>query len=57
MSLEQKKKKLELARVQLAAQELELKVEQYLEDIARLQSHIEVQKQTEEKLKKDLEKF
>lgn len=41
--LELKKKQLELARVKLAKQELELKIEEKLDEIKRLQDAIVVQ--------------
>jgi predicted RNase H-like nuclease (RuvC/YqgF family) len=54
MNLETKKKILELKRVETARMELELKIEERLEEIERLRAAIEIQKQTEEKLKKEL---
>lgn len=53
-SLDTKKKELELARVKVAQQELELKIEERLDEIDRLKVHIEVQKQTVERLTKEL---
>lgn len=54
MSLDLKKKKLELARVQVAKQELEFKIEERADEIQRLKEHIKVQEQTEEKLKQEI---
>lgn len=45
-----KRKKLELSRVQLARQEQEFKIEERLEEIARLNSNIEIQRKKEEEL-------
>lgn len=55
MSLEIKKKKLELARVQVARQELEFKIEEKLEEIERLKAAIEIQIKRESEISKDLE--
>ena len=57
MSLELKKKQLELARVQIARQELEFKIDERLEDIERLKGHVEVQKQAEEKLQAEIQQI
>lgn len=54
MNLENKKKKLELQRVILAKDELEFKIEERLEEIERLKTHIEIQKQTILKLKQEI---
>lgn len=54
MTLETKKKHLELKRVEMARMELELKIEERMDEIERLKVAIEVQKVTEEKLKKEL---
>jgi hypothetical protein len=43
MSIEIKRKKLELSRVQLAREEQELKIEEKMEEIKRLESLIEIQ--------------
>ena len=56
MSLDNKKKELELARVKLARQELEFKVEERQEEIERLKVNIEIQLKKEEELQKDLNK-
>lgn len=55
MSLEMKKKKLELARVQVARQELEYKIEERKEEIERLEAAIEIQKKREFELSKEIE--
>lgn len=49
--LELKKKQLELARVQIARQELEFKIEERLDEIERLKTHIEIQNKREQELK------
>lgn len=56
MSLEKKKKELELMRVSLARQELELKIEERLDEIKRLKEHIEIQLKKESELKEELNK-
>lgn len=55
MTLERKKKQLELKRVVMAREELEFKIEERLEEIERLKSHIDVQLRKEEELKLELE--
>lgn len=54
-NLERKKKELELARVQIARQDLELKIEIALDEIKRLEDAIQIQIQAEQKIKKELE--
>jgi len=54
MSIEVKKKKLELARIELGRQELEFKIEEKLEEIKRLEAHLEIQNTSVQKLKKEL---
>lgn len=54
MTLEMKKKVLELKRVETARMELELKIEERLDEIERLKKAIEIQIVTEEKLKKEI---
>lgn len=54
MSLDIKRKKVELSRVQVARQELELKIEEKMEEIERIKAHIEVQNKAEERLLKEL---
>lgn len=54
MTLEIKKKILDLKRVETARMELELKIEERLEEIERLKKAIEVQIATEDKLKTEL---
>jgi hypothetical protein len=49
-SIELKRKNLELSRVQLARQEQEFKIEERMEEIARLESMIEIQKNKEQDL-------
>lgn len=55
MSLERKRKEVELMRVECARKELELKIEERLDEIERIKSHIEVQKNTEQKLKQEIQ--
>jgi hypothetical protein len=55
--IERKRKELELMRVQTAKFELELKIEEMLKDIERLQNAIVIQNQTEIKLKEELTKL
>ena len=52
--LDKKRKQLEYSRVQLAKQELELKIEERLDEIERLKEHIKIQIKREEELKKEL---
>jgi hypothetical protein len=52
--LEKRKKELELARVRLARQELEVHILERQEDIKRLQDHIEKQIKTEKELEEIL---
>ena len=53
--LEQRRKQLELSRVSLAKEELELKILEKQEEIKRLQEAVEKQKQKENELKVELE--
>ena len=54
-NLEQKKKQMELRRVEMARMELELKIEERLEEVERLKGHIQSQLEKEEQLKLELE--
>lgn len=54
MSIEQKRKQLELNRVRVAREELELKIEERMEEIARLKGHIETQINKETELEQEL---
>lgn len=54
MNLEQKRKKLELARVQMARSELEFKVEEKMEEIKRLQDNIKIQENKELELMEEI---
>lgn len=54
MSLDLKRKQLELARVEVARQEQEFKIEEYKEHIERLYKTIEIQLATEDKLKQEI---
>lgn len=51
MSLELKRKEVELLRVIAAKEELKLKIEEKLEEIKRIQDHVKIQESTENKLK------
>lgn len=53
-TLDQKRKKLDLARVKMARQELEFKVEERLEEIERLKQNIEIQIKRETELEEEL---
>lgn len=57
MSLEQKKKKLELMKVETARHELEIRIEERMDEIKRLEEHVEIQLKKEEDLKKEIEKL
>jgi hypothetical protein len=54
MSIELKRKKLELARVSVARQEQEFKIEEKMEEIERLNSLIVIQKNKENDLKLEI---
>ena len=54
MSIDLKRKKLELSRVELARQEQEFKIEERMEEIARITAMIEIQKSKEEELKMEI---
>lgn len=43
MSLDKKKRELELARVQLARREMEFRIEERMEEIKRLEENIKIQ--------------
>lgn len=53
-TIEIKRKKLELSRVQLAREEQELKIEERNEEITRLNAMITIQKNKEEELKAEI---
>lgn len=55
MSLEKKRKELELARVRMARQELEFRIEERMEEMARIRENIEIQIKKEAELNKELE--
>jgi hypothetical protein len=55
MSLELKKKQLEMSRVKLAREELELKIQEREEEIRQLRKYIEAQLAKETELFKELE--
>lgn len=52
--LDIKRKELELGRVEQARKELEFKIEERMEEIERLKSHINVQLEKEQQLKEEL---
>lgn len=54
MSLDKKKKELELERVRLSRKELEFKIEERLEEIKRLEDHIKIQITKENELIKEI---
>jgi hypothetical protein len=54
MKIEYTRKKLELARVTLAKEEMELRIQERLDEISRLEENIKIQEKTEEKLKTEL---
>lgn len=56
MSLDKKKKHLELARVRLARQELELKIDEREEEIIKLKEFVAVQLKKEAELENELSK-
>lgn len=55
MSLELKRKGLELIKVEAAKAELEFRIEEKLEEIERIKAHILVQIEHADKLRKELE--
>jgi regulator of replication initiation timing len=57
MSLETKRKVLELKRVETARMDLEFKIEEKLDEIERLKKHVDQQLETEERLKKEIEEL
>ncbi len=54
MTLEVKRKKLELSRVELAREEQELKIEEKMEEIGRLEALIAIQTKKENELKAEI---
>lgn len=54
MSLDLKRKKLELQRVSVAAEELKFKIEERLDEIQRLEQHIKIQETSIEKLNNEI---
>lgn len=54
MSIEKKKKELELLRVQAAKFEMELKIEERKEEISRLEANIKIQQEAEIRIQKEL---
>lgn len=52
--IEVKRKRLELSRVQLAKQEQEFKIEERMEEVARLQATIQIQLNRENELKEEI---
>jgi len=54
MSIDKKRKQLELSRVKLAREEMELKIEERLEEIERLKNNIQIQINKEKDLEKEI---
>lgn len=54
MSIDKKRKEIELERVNLAKKELEFRIDERLHEIEKLKEHIKVQDQRIEELKKEL---
>lgn len=54
MSIEKMKKELELKKVEIAKEELELRIEERMEDVRRMQEHIKVQEQKAQELRDEL---
>jgi len=57
MSLDLKRKQLELSRVEVARMEQEFKIDEYKEHIQRLEKTIEIQIATEDKLKQEIKQL
>lgn len=57
MSLELRRKQLELMRVEMARKELEFKVEERMDEIKRIQDNIKLQLDKEAELKKEIEQL
>jgi hypothetical protein len=55
MSLDSKRKKLELMQVKTARMALEFKIDERLEEIERLKEHVKIQIEKENQLAKELE--
>lgn len=53
--MELKRKRLELSRVELARFEQEFKIEERMEEIARIKAMIDIQKAKEEDLKQEIQ--
>jgi len=53
-SIEKKKKQLELGRVSLAKQEMELRIDERTEEIERLKANIKIQEEAMERLTNEL---
>lgn len=54
MSLEKRKKEVELARVRTARMELELKIDEKLDEIEKLKQHVEIQIKKEKELENEI---
>lgn len=54
MSLERKRKEMELMRVTTARHEQEFRIEERLDEIERIKEHIKIQKAKEEELKQEI---
>lgn len=54
MSLEKKRKQIELMRVTVAKQEMELRIEERMEEVKRLEENIKIQNTKIEELNNDI---
>lgn len=54
MSLERKKKELELQRVKLAKMDMEFKIEERLEEIKKLKDHVSIQEDAINRIEEEL---
>lgn len=57
MSLEKKRRELDLKRVQVAKEELLFKIEEKKEDISRLEEHVKIQEAKEKELVEEINKL
>ena len=57
MSLEKRRKALELLRVRTAKAELAFKVEEKMDEIKRIEAHIKVQEEAELRIEKELQEL
>ena len=57
MSLDLKRKEVELMRVRMAHQEMELRIAERMEEVERLNANIKIQLQSESKLLEEIAKL